>query len=320
MEEMRAAIFEDRFEALYHQLRDVVGEVDLENPTTHPKRKRFKKFSTSGAYEVVALREGVGSIRHIESGEVMHSSEIPLEESRTLYLSQIPFEARCLGASEDTLVVWDVGLGAATNAMAALFAYEDCADKPRRKFLMESFECDFTPLELALLHPDIFPQLWHGAPRKIFEEKKWSSVHEGDFLKTYTAAPRPEIIFYDPFSSKVDSPLWTRACFESLYSVCKGGITWLITYSSSTLVRANLLAAGFFVARGVATGLKKETTIALTPEAYEVSPHLQLLGDEFLERWEKSDAKLPAGLSLDEKVEFEGRIRSHRQFLKKAHF
>jgi queuine tRNA-ribosyltransferase len=64
----------------------------------------------------------------------------------------------------------------------------------------------------------------------------------------------------------------------------------LFTYSSSTMVRASLLYAGFFVAKGPGVGPKADTTIALTPSAVGERGDLELLGRAWLDRWEKSDA------------------------------
>src|SRR5690606_7571124 len=114
----------------------------------------------------------------------------------------------------------------------------------------------------------------------------------GDFLKRVSEAPLPDLIFYDPFSYKTDSELWGLRAFQLLYELCRARSTELFTYSGSTAVRATLLAAGFHVAKGAPTGPKAETTIALTGE---ISTGRELLGAEWLSRWERSDARLPRG-------------------------
>src|SRR5439155_178870 len=71
----------------------------------------------------------------------------------------------------------------------------------------------------------------------------------------------------DPFSARTDTGMWTLECFDRVFAACGEHDTELFTYSASTSVRAALLAAGFVVGRGVPTGTKPETTLAMTPSA-----------------------------------------------------
>src|SRR3981081_1016770 len=86
-----------------------------------------------GDYRVHRAREGFASIRQISSGEIMHSRTPPMEEARRLYIEQSNLAERVqLSANENPesaapLVIWDVGLGAAANAMAAILCYEEQA-------------------------------------------------------------------------------------------------------------------------------------------------------------------------------------------------
>jgi queuine tRNA-ribosyltransferase len=106
-------------------------------------------------------------------------------------------------------------------------------------------------------------------------------------------------------------------CFRELFEKCKGRSVELFTYSASTAVRTALLAAGFYVGRGVGTGPKAETTIACTPETLQDSEaqREKILGTPWLERWERSGSRFPHGLPDDERDEIEHRIRSHPQFV-----
>lgn len=65
--------------------------------------------------------------------------------------------------------------------------------------------------------------------------------------------------------------------------------TMVLTYSSSTAVRAALLLAGFHVGYGISTGKKKDTTIASTCRADINRP----LGPEWIQRWRRSTNPLP---------------------------
>jgi queuine tRNA-ribosyltransferase len=87
---------------------------------------------------------------------------------------------------------------------------------------------------------------------------------KGDFLVEFANAPAPDLVFYDPFSAKTDTALWSADVFARLAAHGGAKPMALFTYSASTAVRAALLWAGFRVAEGVGTGPKATTTIAFT--------------------------------------------------------
>jgi queuine tRNA-ribosyltransferase len=119
-------------------------------------------------------------------------------------------------------------------------------------------------------------------------------------------------VFFDPFSFKADTALWTLQAFCELAQVCQRKATEVFTYTYSTRVRAALLAAGFFVAKGRATGDKLETTIALSPMAAALPHGRELLGPEWLGKWLRSDAQVPMGAGADD--EWRKAISGHSQF------
>ncbi|MBA2242842.1 MAG: tRNA guanosine(34) transglycosylase Tgt, partial [Chthoniobacterales bacterium] len=292
MKEIRASILSDRFLELYHRKREFLHETDMDNPVRvqKPNRKRSLRL---GQYEVHIAREGFASIRHLASGEIMHSRTEPMEEARQLYVEQSRLAER-LGESEEPLVIWDVGLGAAANAMAAIRCYEEQAQTgPTRPMRLVSFESDLDSLRLALQRTDLFPYLRHAGPAGILNLGHWQSKQHpglswsllaGDFFTTVQhAKPQPDLIFYDMFSSKTCRDQWTLETFRKLFAVCRGRAVELFTYTCSTSARVALLAAGFHVARGRNAGEKEETTIAFTPAASIVSPRSNLLSTEWLE-------------------------------------
>ncbi len=185
-----------------------------------------------------------------------------------------------------------------------------------------SFENDLNSLKLAIRHQNIFPHLRHAAPVKLLEQGLWKSkkmplqwtLVEGDFKSTMPHSPSPDIIYFDPFSIKTDKDSWSLTCFKNIYEVCQSKATVVYTYSSSTAVRALLLSAGFFVAKGYRTGNKSETTIALTPLAIQQESAYPVLNIQWLERWERSQAKFPDSLQSSDHSAFENSIRTHPQF------
>jgi queuine tRNA-ribosyltransferase len=256
-----------------------------------------------------------------------------MEEARRLYIEQSSLAERVrLSASESPesaapLVVWDVGLGAAANAMAAILCYEEqAANGPVRPLQIISFENDLDSLRLAFRHSRDFPYLRHSGPAGILKTGQWQSKQyaglswsllSGDFLETMSTAPAPpDLIFYDMFSTKTSGDQWTWSAFSQVFEACAGRAAELFTYTCSTANRAALLAAGFYVARGRSAGEKLETTIALTPAASAGSSSCrhELLTPDWLEKWNRSGAKFPGEVQPHQHISFEQLIREHEQF------
>ena len=255
----------------------------------------------------------------------MHSSIDPGIESRELYVEQARMVERLREDPTAPLVLWDVGLGAAHNAMAALTCCESSGNPEQRPVRIVSFENDAASLRLALRNADRFPHLQCAAPNHVLRFGEWRSERvplvwtflEGDFLDRMEDAPTPDLIFYDPFSAKTDTTLWTLACFERLYAACAGNDAELFTYSASTAVRTALLAAGFFVGVGAPTGSRPETTLALTPRAVRraTARGRTLLDERWLGRWRRSHAPFPSDVGVEDEAPIRERIERHEQFV-----
>jgi queuine tRNA-ribosyltransferase len=157
----------------------------------------------------------------------------------------------------------------------------------------------------------------------LLSDGRWSNsasaidwlLLSGDFAAQKFAAPPPDIIFFDPFSFKTDSALWTLPAFRELALVCSQKSAELFTYTYSTGVRAAMLAAGFYVAKGRGTGPKAETTIGLSPRAAAGPHNRELLGADWLAKWRRSDAQAPFG-ALAEDVSWRDAVSEHPQFRK----
>ena len=329
MREIRESILANRFLELYREKQVLLHEDDLDNPVFDPGRKPVKPRRL-GDYEVHVAPQGFASIRQISSGEIMHSRTPPLEEAHLLYVEQSGLAGRlrpAAGGDTGALVIWDVGLGAAANAMAAIRCYEAqaAAGGPLRAMHLVSFENDLDSLRLALTYNRDFVYLRHGGPAGVLENGQWQSrefaglsweLITGDFLECLGGAPcalpAPEFIFYDPFSGNSDSRLWTLDVFLRLRDACRGRSTELFTYSASTAVRATLLAAGFYVAKGRGIADRAETTVALAARAPDARH--ELLGLDWLAKWTRSEAKIPAWVQANEQPAFEAAILGHPQF------
>ena len=371
MRSMREHILGGTWQRFYRSQRDVLDARDsYGRPATHVTKAQRQKLKLKlGRYEAI-VADGIGHIRDVTSGEVMHSVNDPTEEARSLYVEQSGLVQRLMRFDVAPLVVWDVGLGAAANAMATIAAVEGMqtgaavevgatADMGAtaeigamskvgamsrvgamaatgetgtigawarvagrgRHLSLVSFDNDLDSLVLALRHPAWFKHLRHPAPRILLAENQWASTTakldwvllRGDFRETKFAAPLPDVIFFDPFSFKTDSALWTLKAFRELAKLLSAKAVELFTYSYSTRVRAAMLAAGFYVAKGRGTGPKAETTIALSARAAAVPHARELLGAEWLAKWRRSDAQEPMGTDAQDDS-WRDAVLGHPQF------
>lgn len=312
---MKCEILAGTFHQYYLQAREQLVRTDELLPPTPPKVSR-RPSKHLGDYEL--KQEGEAHyIAQKSSAEVMHPSKDPSIEANVLYVegSSLIERAKSLGPN-DTLVIWDVGLGAAFNAMAVIKALENFAPEYSCKVEMVSFEKDLDSLKLAMRHKPVFPHLWHQAPTSILTGDAWERGNiswrliQGDFTEKLNKAATPDIVLFDPFSPKVDTPLWGYNSFIRLYDRMKDDSV-LVTYSLSTAVRSALLGAGFFV--GILPGVppKEENTIAWkNPLPSRIED--KKLTARFLDRWHASDKKIPHDVKDIE--EFSAKILSHRQW------
>ncbi len=325
MDTMRSAIIDGSFLSYYRQTKDALSAEESEYPKCHPKGpKKTKNIIMLGNFEIHKNSAGFFCVRDRQSGEVMHSVNEPAKEAEELYVAQIDPEKHLLKKTGTPFVVWDVGMGAASNVMALLHSVEAMIKTNRevlRPLLLSSFENDTDALGLVLKNPAVFPHIRHAAPHAILETGEWHHasgkldwyLHNGDFREKMHEAAAPDVIIYDMFSMKSAPDLWSYTHFEKLFGLCAEKPAKLLTYSASTQVRSALLAAGFFVGKGISSGPKEETTIAYSgSDAFDAT--VQLLDHEWLGRWERSSAQCAEGLDDEECEAIMSRVRGHRQF------
>ncbi|MFL5813445.1 MAG: MnmC family methyltransferase [Bdellovibrionia bacterium] len=278
-------------------------------------------------HEVHVFENGTASIRDLEAGETMHSQVGPDAEAQKVYIEQSGLADR-LGdeASIQTpLVLYDVGMGIASNAIAAIELA--LSQKTARPLHIVSFENTLDGLELALKDPESFPtQARHREKLEaLIRDRSWISpagptekihweLRFGDFLDQ-ELSPAPEVIFYDFYSPKAAPQLWTLRCFERLFSSCEsrrtsGRSTVLTTYSAATFVRSALLLSGFSVGYGAQTELKAETTLASTQLKDLKNP----LGMPWLERLLRSSKPLPMDIDAANSQIALAKIQASSQF------
>jgi hypothetical protein len=303
----------------------------------------IRAVSASG-YQLIQLANGAFSIHANAYGEKMHPGLGPAAEAELLYVLQLKIRDRMQRHAGD-FVVWDVGLGAAANALTLLRLTRDLSCPLR----LVSFDDTSSPLEFALTHAE---KLGYLNGYEIFVKEllrtrciefadgartvRWE-FNLGDFpawcaqaLERRAPARRvsdqqsqraeavpgaPHAIIFDAFSPAKNPGMWTLPLFENLFRrldpkrPCN-----LTTYSRSTMLRVTLLLAGFFVGRGVATGLKEETTVAANTLALIDAP----LDCRWLERARRSDSAEPLLEPLYRRAPLSPatweKLRAHPQF------
>ena len=236
-------------------------------------------MSHSG-YQLVQLLSGAYSIRSLEAAETFHPVIGPVAEAEALYVNQLQLRER-LGNHTGEFVIWDVGLGAAANALTVLRATRQIASRIR----LVSFDCTPEPLEFALQHTaalgyfggyeDRLKELLrtrHATFQDGPQSVDWE-FRQGDFptlLAQAVAAGRmpaaaapPHAILFDAYSPARNPVMWTLPLFTNLFRLLDPQRPCAMpTYSRSTILRVTLLLAGFYVGVGHSTGEKTETTIA----------------------------------------------------------
>ena len=277
----------------------------------------------SGDYQLVQLPSGANTLFSASYGEKMHPGLGPAAEADLLYVRQLQICGR-LAATDEEFVVWDVGLGGAANAVALLRATREISGQ----LYLVSFDNAAAPLEFALQNAAAlgYPAGYENQIAALLRERRvgfengklkvsWE-FHLGDFpalleecgsrresapisdgfdLSQLTLAatkigPPPHAIFFDAFSPAKNPAMWTLPVFENLFRALDPARPCaLTTYSRSTLIRATLLLAGFFVGVGHATGMKEETTIA----ANDLSLITEPLNARWLERAFRSASAEP---------------------------
>jgi len=225
-------------------------------------------------------------------------------------------------AQHGTFVIWDVGLGAAANAIAALEALTKRVGAGA-DIEIHSFDVTDAALRFALTHAvDLGYLVPHVAAVETLLVKgeseeaniRWK-FHPGDFHETMFAAPAPHAVLYDPYSPQSNPDMWTLDHFTRLRARLSSDRPCLLTnYTRSTAVRVTLLLAGFFVGHGHATGEKDQTTIATNDPAMLEAP----LDAAWLKRVHRStnSAPLHPGRAGWEPISPEdwARLSSHPQF------
>jgi queuine tRNA-ribosyltransferase len=241
-------------------------------------------------FELVSTRSGARALKDAAVGEVMHPGLGPIEEARRLHVEGSGLAERIASPASTPLVVYDVGLGAGSNAAQAIALRERMG--AGRELMIFSFETDLAAYRFALEHPETFglpvaaPDLLKG----LATDRGWEwLLVEGGALEGMPRQPvKAEVLFWDPFSFRACPELWSVRAFAIALAASAGDAV-LTTYSSSTTVRTAMLLAGWAVGHGPVLGAGRGTTVAARDAAALADP----LDAGFLERRARSSAPWP---------------------------
>lgn len=289
---------------------------------------------TEETFELVPLAGGIHSLRSLANGQTFHPVVGPVVEAERLHVggTRLVERANALAPGPERWTVWDVGLGAAANALAAVRALV-AGYAENSPVDLVSFDRSTAAVEFALVNATAlgYPVGYEPVLRMLLErgsavvrlgntDLRWRLVR-GDFSAWLTGAdPRsdaPHAVFFDPYSPTVNREMWTLEFFTALRARLWDDRPCLLTnYTRSTAVRVTLLLAGFYVGVGPSTGEKDETTVAANTLALLERP----LTREWLEKKVYSStnaAPLRAGAGDARNPISEedfARLREHPQF------
>ena len=249
-------------------------------------------------FELVPLRDGSFTLRDSDSGETFHPMVGPMAEAKAIHIAPLQLEKR-LGRG-GVFTVWDVGLGAAANAIALVEALAKIGVLFECRLF--SFDRTLEPLVFALEHAEAlrYPLGWERSLHELADTHltritfsngsvlDWQ-LHLADFT-TFPEAHAPDGIIYDPYSPVKNEAMWSLEHFAKLRQRLSQPAI-LTSYSRSTAVRVTLLLAGFYVGIGGATGEKDQTTVAATESELLENP-LKL---DWLKRVRMSTSARPLG-------------------------
>jgi hypothetical protein len=162
------------------------------------------------------------SLRSLLHGETFHPVVGPMAEAHGLHVGQSRLCERAKKTGR--LVIWDVGLGAAANAVAVLESLASAACRVE----LHSFDYSLAPLDFAVKNAEALGYLvpWRYAAAKVVETGRvvagpvaWF-FHSGDFRELVAAppAPAPHAVLYDPYSPAANPGMWSLDHFKRLRS------------------------------------------------------------------------------------------------------
>ncbi len=262
-----------------------------------PVRFHFQSAVPANSdYKLVHLRNGTCSVHSLADTETFHPGIGPVAEAEALYVRQLHLPER-VSESDEEFVIWDVGLGAAANALTAIHLIRESLaaskNSPLKRLRIVSFDQTSGATVFALKHAaelgyllgyeTVVSALIQNHSTAFTNESlnvEWS-LELGDFpakIKNQKIQITPHAILFDPHSPRKNPAMWTVQLFTDLFhQLDPARPCSLANFTRSTMARTAMLLGGFYVGIGHASGLKEETTVAAN--------RLELLAEPLDHRW-----------------------------------
>ncbi len=205
--------------------------------------------------------------------EAYHSVSGAISEAFGKYIEPSNFDL--FFEHNDKAVILDVCFGLGYNSVAAI----EKVIKLKKSLVIYALESDINIIKQIPLLPDPVDSYFYikqlasrvleyfnkSDKEQIIELRKGPVFFKfilGDATKTIDLVDgKLDFIFHDPFSPRKNPDLWTADFFQKISTKCKKGAI-LTTYSCASLVRKNLVKAGFKVKDGPSIGRRAPSTIA----------------------------------------------------------
>ena len=278
-------------------------------------------------YRLQRQKSGALAVHNAAYAETMHPGAGPWVEATSLYVQGSGLAAQLCTPGDDPLVLFDVGLGAAANALAAVTCHDELRRRGKRPRPLHivSFEADPAAVHFAIEeaealgyprgHEALLGELLAAGCVEREDGLLWE-LRLGDFTRLIREEPvRADVIFFDPFSPRANPDMWSLSTLETLYQCRRrAGRLRLVTYSTAYGTRAGLLLAGFFVGEGPQSipggGTRRAGTIAATWLADLERP----LTPAWLARWRHDREPWPPKTSAAAHRELRERLAEHPQW------
>ena len=216
-------------------------------------------------FELVALANGVFSLRSVHNGQTFHPVVGPAAEARAVHVAGTRLLERANACPAAGFTIWDVGLGAAANATAAIdtlaLSYQGAG-----AVRLLSFDRTLDALDFALANAAVlgYP-LAYLEPLQALRRARVCAValphapaglswqlYLADFPALLAGAeplPPPHAIFYDPYSPAVNREMWTLELFTALRARLRPEAPCLLTTYTRSTARAGDAFAGWVPCR-----------------------------------------------------------------------
>ncbi len=224
--------------------------------------------------------DGTQTFFNFEYNEAYHSTKAGAY-TESLYKFTLPCKVDKLSKEKDEINILDVGFGLGYNVAVAIKVARE--NNPDVKINIISIEKDpffidrIKSMEIPEILTDEYNIIKNLQPSKIKINERYYNTYtylEGNLNLLVIVGEGREIIynlskenykfdavFYDPFSPKVNTEMWTL----DLFKVVKNLMTEkaiLATYSASLPVRKGLIEAGFKIGLVEPVGRKSHSTVA----------------------------------------------------------